>query len=832
MSDFFAAWFPRVRRPALAIVLVASTALLVVSVHDHYPIQDWLFWRLLGYWASLAMLVTSWLSLGNLIVGRCMKRSLPELSHWAVSFAIGMFGFELLMFLAGLLQLFHRRLFFALPLACIAVGAGPLWQRVRRVFRHVVAARRRTQMRPAFQLALIAFGLFQLGLIYFAILTPDNAQFDARWKHLAIAEDFVAQGGLRRFSEGWFFSTRVHFTSYLYTWAFLAPKARLFDQIVLSSHIEFIVFAWTAFVGIPALVRRLVPSADPRLTWIVRFLFPGVMVYDSTLSAGADHVGAMYCVPIYLLTARFFKDLNPRVGALLGATLAGVTLVKESLSVMLVPVPIAVIGGRWLWLVYRQIRDRAATPETKHWLWQGPLSVTLSGLLGTAPFWLKNWIWHGNPLYPQGAKYFSPHPWTPDASYIYDWGYRDYQFTDPGKLRDLFKVLPTFAFDPHEFGKFHGDVPTFGFLFTLLIPCLLFLRGTRRIWAVVGGVHVAMVVWWFVHHYDRYLQGVMPLMAATTAATIVLIYRQGGQLARGALALLIGAQVVWGGDQYFYQTHAMVKSPAKRVLDLLDAGYRKNYEERFDTQNSWVAIGRSVPKNALLLRHESHDHLGVGVRTLEDWMTYQYAISYGLLGSAAEVHALLKSLGVTHLQWFTRSSRSWDSLAGDIRFFDFAINHTTDAKQVGRSTVATLPAAPPTREIGSKVLLLGCGRRSFASGIYELADLRVPSFGPESKRFPRPRTPVTTGSAAAAVDESIGAIVVEPKCGSLPTSADGFVQAAVRRGIPRLTNPPYQIYVRNLGASSPATGSPVRSRGRTIEPDSVDAPGDEPSNAP
>jgi hypothetical protein len=240
-----------------------------------------------------------------------------------------------------------------------------------------------------------------------------------------------------------------------------------------------------------------------------------------------------------------------------------------------------------------------------------------------------------------------------------------------------------------------------------------------------------------------------------------------------------------------------------------------------------------VPKDALLLRHESHDHLGVGVRTLEDWMTYQYAISYGLLGSAGEVHARLKSLGVTHLQWFTRSSRSWDSLAGDIRFFDFAVNHTTEAKQVGRSTVAKLPAAPPAREIGSKVLLLGCGSRSFASGIYELVDLRVPSFGPKSKRFPRPRAPVTTASAAAAVDESIGAIVVDSKCASLPTTASGFVQVAVRRQVPRLSNPPYHIYVRNLSeASQPSRAAPSRSRGRTAEPESVDEPGDEPSTTP
>jgi hypothetical protein len=49
---------------------------------------------------------------------------------------------------------------------------------------------------------IVAFGLVLLAMIYFKILTPENAQFDARWQHLALTEQYARVGFIRRFGEG------------------------------------------------------------------------------------------------------------------------------------------------------------------------------------------------------------------------------------------------------------------------------------------------------------------------------------------------------------------------------------------------------------------------------------------------------------------------------------------------------------------------------------------------------------------------------------------------------------------------------------------------------
>jgi len=99
-------------------------------------------------------------------------------------------------------------------------------------------------------LLAIGFGFVALLAVYFLILSPENVQFDSRWKHLALAEDYVAYGGIRPLREGWVFDSRPHFTSYLFSWAFLLPKSRLFDRMVLSAHLEFMTSwsrLWSAF---------------------------------------------------------------------------------------------------------------------------------------------------------------------------------------------------------------------------------------------------------------------------------------------------------------------------------------------------------------------------------------------------------------------------------------------------------------------------------------------------------------------------------------------------------------------------------------------------------
>src|SRR5690606_17017367 len=273
-------------------------------------------------------------------------------------------------------------------------------------------------------------------MIYAFVLTPDNVMFDSRWKHLAIAESFAAHGGIFRFAEGWMFAARPHFASYLYTWAFLIPGGELFDRITLCGHLEFMIFAVTTMLGIPALARRLVPDADPKLVWVARFLFPGVFLYDSNLSIGADHIAAVFVIPIYIVTVDLIRGgFRTRNAVLVGMMTAGILLTKETAAAITIPsAALALVVGAG-WHLYRTRRS-GAPPRVQVRILTAALAIVITGLIVSSPLWLKNILWYGDPLYPNFHRYFSPRPWSANSEYLLEWGFYDFQFglwIDPEK---------------------------------------------------------------------------------------------------------------------------------------------------------------------------------------------------------------------------------------------------------------------------------------------------------------------------------------------------------------------------------------------------------------
>lgn len=720
----------RYRELGVAALLLGALGFFANFVHDHYAIGDWLFWHYASYWLCSAAVVLASVGMGARTLRWLGVSGLPTLELLAIAFGVGLFEFELAMFLTGLLRLYGTRLFFGLPLALIALNLDEL----QRLYRRLLSRQRRLATRPLGLPGVLAigFGFTALLAIYFLILSPDNVQFDSRWKHLALAEDYVAYGGVRRLDEGWVFDSRPHFTSYLFSWAFLLPKSRLFDRMVLSAHLEYVTFLITTLVGIPALVRRLVPRADPRVVWAVRFVFPGVLLYDSSLAVGADHFGAMYGVPIALVTLFAWRSLSPRWCALLGGLLAAAALVKETTAMMLAPIPVLVLAVRVLWLT-----ARPGEGSTRLSVWRGPALAVAAGLVCSAPLWLTNWISHGDPVYPVLNKYLHVRPWTTESAYRLKWAYEDANMWQPphdfGGLLTSIESTFTFSFIPNDWGKFHGRVPVFGSLFTLLLPCLIFCRARLRVWGLVGWVHFAILCWFWVHHQDRYLQGLLPLMAAATAAIMVLTWRL-GSIAAVALSALIALQVVWGGDVYFFQTHAMTKSPLKKSIDLLSSGFEKNFDGRFRVQGQWQAVGEQLPKGARVVVHDENSHLGLEAQAIMDRFPFEYGISYGLQKTPREVFELYRSLGATHVVWAPKS-KGTDSLAGDIMFFDFVVKRAPSVGNFGGMRLNRLPEQPPSEPFNDTVAVFSC-RGSYPTGLYPISALRVPVYGPKQTDFP------------------------------------------------------------------------------------------------
>jgi hypothetical protein len=743
----------RWRQVALAALLLCGLLVFAHVAGAPYPLGRWLFWRYAIYWLCAACWAAACIGMGALTARRVLAIQLPMLELVAIAFPLGLLEFELVMFVAGLLQWYRTLLFFALPLAFLLLSEAEL----ARAYRLLVRASKRLR-RPlgALNIVAAAFGLLILGAIYFLILSPDNVQFDSRWKHLAIAEEFVAHGGLRRFGEGWSFGARPHLTSYVYAWAFLLPSSVLFDRIELCAHLEFTAFLITTWVGIPAIVRRLVPRADPRLVWVARCLFPGVLLYDSSLSVGADHFGAVLSVPLFLLTVRAWRDLSPRACALLGAFLAATIMVKETAALMLVPWPVLAIAVRAVLLAWKS-RSETWVGSGKNWLW-GPLAAALALFVVSSPFWLKNLVWYGDPLYPLLRGTFDSRPWTDESAYRLKWAYEDANVWHParslaGVLQTL-KVLATFAFLPNDWDQFHGKLPVFGSLFSLLVPCLLFCRARARLWWLVAWIYAAIFVWYWVHHQDRYLQALMPLIAAATAAMMIHVWRAGA-ISAAALGFLVLFQIICGGDVYFFQTHPFARSVPKKSLDLFSASLSKDYSGRLSAQPDQQALAKLLPARARVLMHEQSIHLGIESESVSDAFPYQYGISYGSQRSAADVYELFRQLGVTHVFWQPGRSRGVDSLAGDMLFFDFALRRTRGAVRAGNGQLASMPPSPPTEPFKDWVAVFSCGA-AYPSGLYRLPDLRIPVHGPKSRSFPRvPRAPLPADwpeHAAAASD--------------------------------------------------------------------------------
>ncbi|MGC4064613.1 MAG: hypothetical protein QM784_08205 [Polyangiaceae bacterium] len=771
-----------------ALVLVAVVLMLATS-EPFYPIREWLLWHYLAILGLALFAVAAMLSLGDWLLRVTFRLRLPTHERLALALALGSMGFEIGMFLIGTVGGYGVTTFVLYPLALVLLAFPELRNHLRRC-RRVAQLGARLSV-PQF--AYVLFGCLALALIYFSILTPHNVQFDARWKHMALAEDYVAHGGLRRMPEGWVFAARPHLTSYLYAWAFLLPVGSLFHRMELCAHLEYVTFLSTTFFGISALVRRLVPSADPRVVWAARFLFPGVLLYDSSLSAGADHFGAILAPAIALSVMRVHRRYDRHWVLLLTTLLAGAVMVKETVAIMLVPLPACYLVLRAAWSIL-DARTRGASPR------ESLATLALAGVLGvtlTAPFWLKNWIWYGNPVYPSLSHLFPSAPWSDLAAYRFEVEYSETNMWSPdrdlgGILRSLFAALD-FSFLPNDWSRFHGDRPVFGSLFTLLTPLLFFLRKTKRIWILVGWVYAALVTWYWVHHQDRYLQAILPLMAAATAAILALAFQQLRPTVRSLLVLLVGTQVALGADVYFIATHAMTGSAVKRVVELLSLGHQGKYEERFEVERRYTALAAAIPPKARVLFHDMQAHLGSEHEAIRDVALWQSGINYSLTKHPNEIHRLLKGMGASYIVVNPGKTTGSDRLSSDLLFLDFVYRRTERLADVEGLHVFRLPEIAREVPFRDRALVVKCGTPT-PYEVHPISALARPGYGPLSKKITPALAATQDPSTARNMLEQVDFVAVTAKCDPPPGVTAQFVKAAERpkRGL----LPPYSLYIR------------------------------------
>ncbi|MCS6900084.1 MAG: hypothetical protein RMJ98_10260 [Myxococcales bacterium] len=713
------------RRWVFPVLLVAGLLLFGSVVRKHTPLEHWLSFRYLACWLAILVFLVACLCGGYPVVRRLASPGFDAPSHLLLSLAVGVYLFFLAIFVLGLLALLHPAVFFLLPLAMMLAG-GPA------LLRGMVTERIPRDDNPLDWVDVfgIAAGVLAVFAVYLPVLVPSQISYDARWYHLAIAEHYAVQGAVRPFQGGWIAGAVPHLASFLYTWAFLAPTSLLFDRIVLSLHLEFLLFLST-LAGVHLLIRALV-HRTPRAAWVSLFLFPGILVYDSGLIGGADHVAAFFAPPILLALFQAWRSWDARSALLLAVLLSACFLTKYSSLNIFLPVALAA-GLRGLWLLFRG-DDRCAAR-------QGLLTLVGGGLLATSPHWLKNWIFYGAPFYPLLTGPFHPKPWTADSPQLLAAFLSSSSIPGvekPHGLGELLKLLVEFSFVPHDWEIFHGKVPVFGSLFTLLSPVFLLLRSLRLLGVAVlcyGG----LVCWAYVGLQDRYLQTLVPWMAAVSGAALLLLWREGG-VTRWAAASLVAFQLLWSADHYFIPSNSMLhQSSIRHVTEFFAMGYQKKYEERFELFGDYPRVAQVLPPGARVLVHRSHLHLGLGAPSVLDYPPDSIAIGYGRTRTMREMFELLRRLRVTHLVWPAERDPGVFSLADNLMFHAFVSTYTGEQK-ITHLWLGKFPDTPPPETPPLKALVLGCEKK-IKNGMYPVEKLHVlPQLG-ESAVYPDPEIP-------------------------------------------------------------------------------------------
>ena len=164
-------------------------------------------------------------------------------------------------------------------------------------------------------------------------------------------------------------------------------------------------------------------------------------------------------------------------------------------------------------------------------------------------------------------------------------------------------------------------------VFTPLLP---FLGRRPRLYWLFGGVYLGIVAWFWIHQLDRYLQVLVPWMAAATAVVLVLLWRQGRSAAtRGRLSGWATDRV---GRRCVLHVHPsrrrLIESPRSWSTFSVDAMQSKAAIGSFPirTGSPW---GRRCPSGAKVLVHEEEIHLGLSAVSMSDYPGNQGIFYWG-----------------------------------------------------------------------------------------------------------------------------------------------------------------------------------------------------------
>jgi hypothetical protein len=536
-------------------------------------------------------------------------------------------------------------------------------------------------------------------------------------------------------------------------------------------------------VGVGCAVRWLAAEARVRGAWAAYFLFPGIFVYDGNMGGSQDHIAAFFAMPLFMLSVRLPSQRSNAAFVLWGIVGAGALLSKFQ--------AVYFVGPMTVVLVWRMVHGE----ESLRLAWRRILRVAgiifATAVVVTAPHFVKNIVFHGNPVYPLAQDWFTgSRPTVPDAPILVRYLLTDWNCIPSGNAWNRFVqaigLIFSFALKPHY--AFMGNLPTFGFLFTLTLPMLLFVTGARRLWVGAIVSLMALFCWASTYLVDRNLQIILPLLVATTAATLVRAWAV-GRLARLGVVALVALQIIWGGDLWFAGSDRTMGS-----ISLIRSTLDGRAKSRFAGMSAdYFALDRALPKDAVVLLHHSHPQLGINRRTYLDWTGFQGIVDYRGFKNVRDFYDRLRALGVTHVVHIP-GEQAGCSKQEDVIFLSLALGYGQPRTRLGMFEMFALPAAAPPSRPPLQVVTIGLEK--YADGLYDISDLGTCRFLPATyQHYPPPRLPPATAGLGPLLG-SADAVMVGAGV-TLDASTSAILGKDFQMAVPY---PGLSVYIRKIPA--------------------------------